>query len=57
MLGRLFTADECRKNAGQPCLSSYFFWKRRLAGDPSLVGQTITLNNAPVTVAVCFPHF
>jgi predicted permease len=55
MLGRLFTADECRKNAGPAVLLSYFFWKRRLAGDPSLVGQTITLNNAPVTVAGVLP--
>jgi len=33
----------------------YYFWKRQLAGDHSIVGQTITLNNAPVTVAGVLP--
>ena len=55
MLGRMFTAEECRKNSSPAVLLSYFFWKRRLAGDRSLVGQAITLNNAPVTVAGVLP--
>jgi predicted permease len=55
MLGRLFTTEECRKNASPAVLLSYLFWKRRLAGDRSLVGRAITLNNAPVTVAGVLP--
>src|SRR5438094_188511 len=55
MLGRLFTPDECRKNAAPAVLLSYFFWKRQFAGDRSIVGQAITLNNAPVTVAGVLP--
>ena len=55
LLGRLFTPDECRKNASGAALLTYFFWKRQFAGDPSIVGQTITLNNAPVTVAGILP--
>jgi hypothetical protein len=49
-LGRLFTADECRKNAAPVVLLSYFFWEAQLGGDTSIVGGAITLNNAPVTV-------
>jgi putative ABC transport system permease protein len=54
-LGRLFTPEECRKNASPAVLLSYFFWKRVFAEDRSIVGQAITLNNAPVTVAGVLP--
>lgn len=54
-LGRLFAPEECRKNGLRAVLLSYFFWKQQLAGDPSIVGQAITLNNAPVTVAGVLP--
>jgi predicted permease len=54
-LGRLFTPEEYLKNGRPAVLLSYFFWKRQLAGDPSIVGRAITLNNAPVTVAGVLP--
>jgi predicted permease len=54
-LGRLFTSEEYLKNGRPAVLLSYFFWKRQFAGDPTLVGQAITLNNAPVTVAGVLP--
>ena len=54
-MGRLFTADECRKNAPPAVLLSYFFWKAQLGGDASLVGRAITLNNGPVTVVGVLP--
>jgi predicted permease len=55
MMGRPFTPEECRKNAAPAVLLSYFFWKRQFAGDGSIVGHAITLNNAPVTVAGVLP--
>ena len=55
-LGRLFTADECRKNAAPVVLLSYFFWKAQLGGDTSIVGRAITLNIAPVTVVGVLPR-
>jgi predicted permease len=55
MRGRLFTADECRKNAAPAVMLSYFFWKAQFAGDPAIVGQAITLNQASVTVAGVLP--
>ena len=54
-LGRLFVREEYLKNGRPAVLLSYFFWKRQLAGDASAVGQTITLNNTPVTVAGVLP--
>jgi predicted permease len=55
LLGRPFTPEECRKNAAPAVELSYFFWKRQFAGDRSIVGQAITLNNASVTVAGVLP--
>jgi len=54
-LGRLFTREEYLKNGRPAVLLSYFFWRRQFAGDPSIVSQTITLNNTPVTVAGVLP--
>jgi predicted permease len=34
---------------------SYFFWKRQLGADASVVGRAITLNNQPVTVVGVLP--
>jgi predicted permease len=55
LLGRLFTPDETMKNGRKAVLLSYFFWKRQFGGDPSIVGQPITLNNEPVLVAGVMP--
>jgi hypothetical protein len=35
---------------------SYPFWKRRLAGDRSIVGSTINLNHSSVTVIGVLPE-
>lgn len=55
MLGQPFTPKECFKNAAPAVMLSYFFWKRQFAGDRSIIGQAITLNNASVTVAGVLP--
>jgi hypothetical protein len=54
-LGRNFTADECKFNAPAAVILSYRFWKGRFAGDPSVVGRTITLNNAPAAIVGVLP--
>ncbi len=55
VIGRPFTADECRMHGPRAVLLSYFYWKTQFGGDPSIVGQAITLNNTPVTVAGILP--
>jgi predicted permease len=54
-LGRLFTAGECRGNGPQAVLLSNRLWERRFASDPGIVGRTITLDDAPVTVVGVMP--
>ena len=48
--GRLFTdADDTRGNATTTVLS-HDLWQRRFAGDPSIVGRTITITGHPYSV-------
>ena len=55
-LGRLFRPEELVQHAQPVALLSYPFWKRRLAGDRSIVGSTINLNNSSVTVIGVLPE-
>jgi len=58
-VGRLFTAsDDLHAGAHPYAVLSYTWWKTRFAGDPNIVGQTIRLNNFPLTiVGVAQPGF
>ena len=61
--GRNFTAEECKwlgtesggKKPGAVILS-YSFWQRRFAGDSSVIGRVLTLNNTPTTVVGVLPR-
>jgi hypothetical protein len=55
-LGRLFRAEEFVQHTQPAALLSYPFWKRRLAGDRSIVGSTINLNHSSVTVIGVLPE-
>ena len=48
-IGRVFTEDEERRRDPVVVLT-HTFWQRRLGGDPTAIGRSITLNDAPVTV-------
>jgi putative ABC transport system permease protein len=48
--GRPFAPDDDRPGAGRVALLSHTFWQRQFAGDPSIVGQALTLNGQPYTV-------
>jgi len=54
-LGRLFRPEEFVKNGQRVALLSYPFWKGQFGGDPSIVGRTINLDNASVTVIGILP--
>ena len=47
--GRLFAAGEDRADASVAVLSDRY-WRSRFAADPSIVGQTIAVNQLPFTV-------
>jgi putative ABC transport system permease protein len=49
-LGRTFTADEDLPHGGHVVVLSNGLWKRRFAGDPSMVGKSISLGGEPYTV-------
>ena len=54
-LGRTFTAEECRFNGPKAVMLAYAFWRDKLDSDPTIVGRSLTLNDAPVTVIGVLP--
>jgi predicted permease len=56
MLGRTFEPDEDRGALAHPVIVlSYKGWKTRFAGDSSVVGRVIRINDNPVTVIGIMP--
>jgi putative ABC transport system permease protein len=55
MLGRNFRSDEERPDAGSVVLLGHGFWQRRFAGDPSAIGQALTLDGRPYTIIGVMP--
>jgi predicted permease len=55
IVGRTFTADEDRRGAAPVAILTSSFWKTRFAGDPSVVGRTITMNEKLYTVVAVIP--
>lgn len=54
-LGRLFDASEGQWNGPKAVILSDGLWRRRFASDPSIVGTSLTLNDAPHTVVGILP--
>ncbi len=48
--GRAFSDDEDRPNGPRAVVISHGLWMRRFAGDPNVVGRTISLSGEPYTV-------
>ena len=56
-LGRLFTPDDDKTvGAHYVAVISYDFWERSLGLDPTILGQTITVNGHPMTVIGVAPQ-
>src|SRR4030095_10075286 len=55
LLGRGFRAGEDTAGNNNVCVISYGFWQRRFAGDPNVVGRSVTLNSAAVEVVGVVP--
>src|SRR5258708_5720146 len=53
--GRGFIADDEQRKNGDVVMLGYALWQRRFAGDPSIVGQQIMLDQKPYTVAGVLP--
>jgi predicted permease len=56
-LGRSFTPEDGHSPLHTPpaVILTHGFWTRRFAADATIVGRTLTLNNAPVTVVGVLP--
>lgn len=57
-LGRSFDSAECAWNGRKAVLLSHAFWQQQFAGDPNVLGRTLTLNGeATEIVGVMPPSF
>ena len=59
ILGRVFTPEDDKIPDAYPyAVLNYAYWKSRFAGDPEIIGKTLTVNNYPYTiVGVLQPGF
>ncbi len=56
LIGRPLTVDDDRAPNGSPVtVLSYTYWQRRFAGDPGVLGRTVTINRVPFTVVGVTP--
>jgi len=54
--GRLFTREDDRTPSGHPVVVlGHSFFERRFGGDPSIVGQVVSVNSHPMTVVGIAP--
>jgi putative ABC transport system permease protein len=56
LIGRNFTPQEDRFRALSAALLSYSFWQSRYAGQSSVLGRTISLDNVPATIVGVLPR-
>lgn len=56
LLGRGFTADEDQPGRDDVVVISHGFWVNRFAADPAVLGRTLRLDGAPVTVIGVMPE-
>jgi putative ABC transport system permease protein len=54
-LGRLFRPDEDRPGAPKVIALSHRFWRTRFGGDPSVIGRTLKLDDAPHEIVAVMP--
>jgi predicted permease len=54
--GRTFTAEDDRPGAPPVAVISYAFWQKYFAGDDTVVGRTITLDDSAITVVGVMPR-
>jgi len=54
-LGRTFREEEDQPGQGNVIVISHGLWQRRFAGDPGVLGRTITLSGVPVTIIGVMP--
>jgi putative ABC transport system permease protein len=56
VLGRLFHPDEGTLNPPNVAILGYDLWKNTFGGRKDIIGETVTLNEAPVTIVGVMPQ-
>jgi predicted permease len=56
LVGRTLSATDDRPQAEPVAVISHRYWRRRFAGDPSIVGQPIDVNRSPVVIVGITPE-
>ena len=56
LVGRTLSASDDRPQAEPVAVISHRYWRRRFAGDPSVVGKTIDVNRSPVVIVGITPE-
>lgn len=55
--GRVVTPEDDVTPGGHPvAVISHSYWQQRFAGDPSVVGKQVTINNTPITIVGVTPE-
>lgn len=55
LLGRTFVEGDDVQGKNLICVISHRFWQRRFAGDPNILGKTLSLNNTPTQIVGVMP--
>ena len=56
LLGRWFSQADDAPGSPETAMLTYGYWQRRFAGDPSIVGRTLTIDSSPRTVIGVMPE-
>jgi predicted permease len=54
-IGRQFSAEECKQNGPRVAMLGDGLWRRKFAGDPSIIGRALSFDGGPVTVVGVLP--
>jgi putative ABC transport system permease protein len=54
-VGRQFSAEECKQNGPRVAMLSDGLWRKKFAGDPSIVGRALSFDGGQVTVVGVLP--
>ena len=55
VMGRSFQAEDDQPGGGRMVAISHALWTNRFAGDPGIIGRTISLNDQPTTIVAVMP--
>jgi len=56
LLGRAFSAEEDRPESRPTVILMHGYWQRRFASDPSVIGQTLTMDGQPREIVGVMPR-